>query len=92
MVGFCLVFLAMSLTGTMYTMHPSGGGVVECKLWRYYIIEIRQSLNSSAGALGPTTGSFSAVAVTAFQHVLCSAVGGVGMLCVGWVIRKVRNR
>lgn len=90
--GFLIVFVAMSLTVTMYAMHPSGGAVVECKLWQYYTIEIRRAMSPSSSTLGPGTDGFSAAAVTAFQHLLCSAVGGVGMLGVAWAIRKIRHR
>jgi hypothetical protein len=89
--GFCIVFAAMSFAITMYTMHSSGDAVIECKLWQYYVIEIGRAWGGRK-TLGPLTGSSSATAITAFQHVLCSAIGGVGMLGVGWIVRKIRSR
>jgi hypothetical protein len=89
--GFLMGFLAMSLTITMYSMHPSGNAVVGCKLWEYYLIEIQRALSSS-GNLGPATGSSSAAVTTAFQHILFSAVGGAVMLGIGWGVCKIKGR
>jgi len=89
--GFLIVFIGMSLVITMVSMHPSGQFVVECKLWEYYILEIRRELNSS-GNLGPATGSSSAAVTTAAEHLLCSAVGGAVMLGIVWTVRRIIGR
>ena len=91
LVGFLLVFVCMSVTVTMYPWRPSGDGVVVCKLWKYYVIEIRHAL-SSGTALGPASGSSSSAATTALQHLLCSAAGGLGILGIGWTYYKVKGR
>lgn len=89
--GFLLVFVCTSVTITMYSMVPSGEGVVAYKLWKYYVIEIQRAL-SSRGALGPESGSTSALATTAFQHFLCSAAGGVGMMGIAWAYYRLKGK
>jgi hypothetical protein len=89
--GFLLVFIGMSLTVTMYSMHSSGQYVVGYKLWQYYLVEIQRALQPTQ-ALGPTTGSTAAAVTTLVQHLLCSAVGGAVMLGIGWVVHKVKGR
>jgi hypothetical protein len=91
-VGFFLVFVGMSVAITMYPMHLSGRAVVQCRLWQYYIIEIRRALRSSSGAFGPATGSSAAALIILAQHLLLSAAGGGLALGLGWGIRKVRGR
>jgi hypothetical protein len=90
-IGFLLVFVCTSVTVTMYPMRPSGDALVACKLWKYYVIEIRRAL-SSTNAVGPASGSFSAMVMTTFQHLLCSVAGGAGMVAIGWGFRKVKGR
>lgn len=87
LAGFSIVFIGMSLLVATYSMSASGESIVSCKLWQYYVLEIRKSLNSS-GNLGPATGSFSSALTMFFQHMLYSAVGGAVMMCVGWTVRK----
>jgi hypothetical protein len=89
--GFLIVFVGMSLTVTMPTMHPSGQMVVASKLWQYYVIEIQRALHSS-GHFGPATGNSSAAVTTALQHVLFSAAGGALMLGIGLGVRKITGR
>lgn len=86
--GFLLVFVGMSFGITMHTMLPSGDGVVECRLWRYYIVEIRRAAGPTT--LGPAAGG-SSVAETAVFHVLLSVVGGAVLTGIGWGVRKVRG-
>src|SRR5262249_45269248 len=87
-VGFFLVFVAMAVTITMYSMHPSGNAVIACKLWQYYVMEIPRAL-SSLEVVGPASGNTSALIVTALQHVLFSTFGGAVMLAIGWFVRKI---
>jgi hypothetical protein len=87
--GFVFLFFALSAT---VTMHPSGNAVVECKLGRYYMIEIARAMHVSGNALGSGAGGFSATIAIAGQHLLCSAVGGVAMPGVGWSMRQIRGR
>ena len=89
--GFLLVAIGMSLTVTWHTLDLSGQAVIECKLWWYYIFEIRRAVNSS-GHLGPTTGSSSAALTTAFQHLLFSTGGGAVALAIGWLVRQYKGR
>ena len=90
-VGFLIVLVGMSVTITMYSMRPSGDALVVCKLWQYYVIEIRRALSSS-NALGPASGSGSDAVTTAFQHFLCSVAGGAVMMGIGWGFYKVKGR
>lgn len=90
LAGFLVVFVGTSLTITMYSMRPSGDGVVACKLWQYYLIEIRRAL-TSPGVAGPASGSGSAALVTALQHLLVSAAGGAVVMGIGWLIYKVKG-
>ncbi len=89
--GFIIVFIGMSLSVTMYSMLPSGKAVVACPLWQYYIIETRRELSSS-GRFGPASGSFTAAIATAFEHVLCSSIGGAAMSAIGWAVRRIKAR
>ena len=91
--GFCIVFAAMLFVGKMYTMPPSGDGVLECKLWQYYAIEIPRAWRLSSAPLGPlTSAGSSGLASVALQHVLCSLVGGGGLLGIGWTVHQIRHR
>jgi hypothetical protein len=89
-VGFFVVFIGMSFTVTIYSMHPSGNAVIGCKLWQYYVIQMQRALSVNK-TVGPA-GDSSALVTTAFQHLLCSAAGGAVMLGIGWVVGKVRDR
>ena len=87
LAGFVIVFVGAALIVTMYSMHPRGHAVIECKLWKYYVIEIPRFV--SPGKLGPATDSSSAVAIVALEHLLVSALGGAVMLGVGWVVNRL---
>jgi hypothetical protein len=89
--GFAIVFIAMSVGVRAYSMLPSGRGLVACPLWRYYVIAAQRALDSS-GALGPASGSSLAAIVTALQHVLCSSVGGAGLVGIGWAVHRLKGR
>jgi mannose/fructose/N-acetylgalactosamine-specific phosphotransferase system component IIC len=89
-IGFVVVFIAMLLAVTMYPMRPSGR-VVACPLWQYYFLEARRAMNPSR-ALGPASGSSSAAIATAFEHVLCSSIGGAALLGIGWAVRRFKTR
>jgi hypothetical protein len=91
LAGFVVVLVSMSVAITMYPILPSGDGVFACKLWQYYVIEIRRAF-TSGNTFGPASGSGSAAITTAFQHLLFSAVGGVGMMALGWMFYKFRGR
>ncbi len=87
--GFLVVFVGATLIVTMHTMHPQGHAVMECKLWKYYAIEIPRLF--SPRNLGPAMDSSSAVVTVAFEHLLVSALGGAVMLGVGWVVNRLRR-
>ena len=89
--GFLVVFVGMLLFVRMLSMHPSGEFLVSCSLWRYYAIEIPRALKPFHN-IGPADGSNSGLLSTAFQHVLCSVVGGVIVLGFGWGVRKMGKR
>ena len=73
-IGFLLVFVGMLLFDKMYTMLPSGQGVIQCPLWRYYGIELHKAFMPHA--LGPGDSGGSAFGETLFFHFLFSVVGG----------------
>ena len=91
-IGFVLVFVGMSLGVTMYPLAPSGDAVIRCPLWQYYVIEAGRGGWISPGTLGPTSGGSSAATTTAVQHVLCSCIGGVVVVGMGWAVRRFRAR
>jgi hypothetical protein len=87
--GFMIVFVAMSLTVTILSMHPSGQYVVQMKLWEYYLAEMGRF------SIGPRTmgpGSSSSLMTVAAEHLLMSCLGGILTLGIGWVVRRVRKR
>ena len=92
--GFLLVFIIMSLMVTKYSWHPSRPALISCKLWQYYLLEARRAITAAGSTrhLGPATGSTSAAFTTAFGHVLCSTVGGLGMFGIGWAIWQSKDR
>jgi hypothetical protein len=89
--GFLIVFIGMCCGITMYPMHPSGNAVIGCKLWQYYLMEFPQMF-SPYETLGPATGSSATLAITVFEHLLCSAIGGAVMVGIGWIVHKVKCR
>ena len=89
-IGFLLVFIGMSVTVTMYAMHPSGQFVVECSLWEYYLTEFRGAAGPQV--LGPGTGGLAAALKTALQHLLISAGGGTVFLGIGWIASRLFTR
>lgn len=90
LAGFLVVFVGMLFMVTRYSMHPSGEAVVACKLWQYYLIEIRRAMTSSR-AVGPASGSGSAAIITLIQHLLFSVAGGAAMMGIGWLMSKVKS-
>ena len=89
--GFGVVFAGMLVGVHTLAMLPSGRGLVLCRLWEYYVIELPRMVGPTE-TLGPASGSSEAVMMTALQHVVLSAVGGGAMLGLGWVIRRGRRR
>jgi hypothetical protein len=88
--GFLSVFLVMPITFTKYRPLPSGGSVVSCKLWKYYVIELRRAFGPYANAVELATGS-SAVALTTFgKHFLCATAGGLILLGFRHGVQKIR--
>lgn len=90
LAGFATVFVAISLTVTMYTMHPSGRALVPTPLWRHYIIELKRAVDPST--LGPATGGSSIVILIPLQHALCSLAGGGVVAATIWAARRLGAR
>ncbi|MEK6259669.1 MAG: hypothetical protein AABP62_13715 [Planctomycetota bacterium] len=89
-IGFLVVFIGMAVLTNMTTMvmRPSGPGLMQCRLWQYYMIEFRQA--SLFESLGPASGRYGAAMMTALEHLLCSVIGG-GVFMVVWrLIHKTR--
>jgi hypothetical protein len=95
-LGFSIVFFGLSATVRMKALTPSGDGVIICKLWKYYIIEIQRAVHAGnllgPTTLGPTNGCASAALTMAFEHFLFSCAGGIGMLGIRWIFNKLKGR
>lgn len=88
--GFFLVFCFLLFFGDIYPLNMSGDAVFRCKLWNYYLIEIRHAWDTS-GTLGPSSGSLGTTLWTFFEHLLISAVAGLLLAGVGKVVRSFRK-
>ncbi len=87
--GFLLVFIAMALCVTMYTMPPSGNAVVQCPLWKYYAIELPRQFGPTV--LGPASGRGSGLIETMFFHVVISLLGGGALVEARLLVRRSRR-
>ncbi|WP_063823058.1 hypothetical protein [Rhodopirellula baltica] len=85
--GFAIVFAAMLILMNQYFY--AGDALVQCKLWQFYLMEIRRAFTSS-GALGPTTGSGGHAFVLFLQHVAIAGVGGLISLGIGAFVTRPR--
>ena len=85
--GFALVFVAMLILMNQYFY--TGDALVQCKLWQFYLMEIRRAFTSS-GALGPTTGSGGHAFMMFLQHVGIACVGGLISLGIGAFVTRPR--
>lgn len=88
--GFLIVFVGMSVAVSACYMHPSGQAVVRCKLWEYYVVQIPRMFQRQT--LGPATGDSQAALTMLFQHLACSAIGGLVTVAVGWGVHKIKMR
>jgi hypothetical protein len=89
-VGFTIVFVAMALSVTMYTMLPSSDGVIASRLWQYYIVEFRRYLGPYA-SLGPARSGSSTLLQTLFFHVLFSSLGGGVLVGLRLLMRRPKQ-
>ena len=85
--GFALVFVAMLILMNQYFY--TGDALMQCKLWQFYLMEIRRAFTSS-GALGPTTGSGGRALMMFLQHVGIAGVGGLISLGIGAFVARPR--
>jgi hypothetical protein len=85
--GFAPMFVGLSLVVTMYPLHHSGRAVIECPLWRYYMIEMRRALTSS-GYVGPADGSFAAAIEAFLLHLTASSASGAALAATSWLVRR----
>ncbi|ELP30092.1 hypothetical protein RBSWK_05978 [Rhodopirellula baltica SWK14] len=81
------MFAAMLILMNQYFY--AGDALVQCKLWQFYLMEIRRAFTSS-GALGPTTGSGGHAFVLFLQHVAIAGVGGLISLGIGAFVTRPR--
>jgi hypothetical protein len=91
LAGFLMTFLGMALFATQLAMTAAGDAVFECRLWQYYLIEIDREMHSSH-ILGRTTGSWERAIQTGLEHILISVGGGMALLALGWIFRKIRGQ
>ena len=68
----------------------TGGALVQCQLWQFYLLEIRRFFTSS-GMLGPTSGSGTQAFVMFLSHVGVSALGGLVAIGLGAIVRRFRS-
>lgn len=87
LAGFLSMFVLLAFSVTAMTVQ--GDGVMLCKLWQYYIIEVRRALGPTN--LGPATGSSSTAVIWALQHILFSAAGGAAVAGLRWLVEKIRS-
>ncbi len=87
-IGFLVVFIGMLALFEMNAMLPSGTGLMRCRLWQYYMIEMRGTFSMSN--LGPASGNSSAAMMMAFVHILFSVIGGAVVMVLAGLICKTR--
>jgi mannose/fructose/N-acetylgalactosamine-specific phosphotransferase system component IIC len=79
-VGFIVAFVGMLI---FYPMSfYNGRGVYETVLWRYYVSQIKQQMQSSS-ALGPTADGLTALGTVAAEHLAAAAVVGIFVAIIG---------
>ena len=85
--GFLGAFVGMLIFYPM--LFYNGRVLYETVLWRYYVLEFKQQMQSS-GALGPTSGGMTALATVAVEHLVAAAVAGILLAVVGrwWPSRR----
>ena len=85
--GFLLVFVALLIL--MNQLFYTGDALVQCKLWQFYIMELRRAFTSS-GVLGPTTGSGGHAFMMFLKHLGIASVGGLISLGIGALVTRSR--
>jgi hypothetical protein len=85
LAGFLLGFLGIALA--VPALFYDGRSVRQTWLWHYYLLEIRQQLNSS-GNLGPTSGNEGALLSTAAFHVLFAVIVGLVFAGIAWLVNR----
>ena len=88
-IGFFVCFAVLAAVLPMYFYN--GLSLYRVKLWRYYVLTIRQTMNQG-GTLGPTSGDYAAMLKVALEHVACSLVAGAAALAFGWFLEKLSAR
>jgi hypothetical protein len=88
--GFLLVFAGMLVGTRVFSMLPSGEGVVALPLWQYYVVEVHRAIFGPRG-LGPAFGSTRGMIQAVAEHLLCSAAGGAVMAGIDRAIGKARG-
>ena len=83
MVGFVLTFVCIVVL-VNHHVHMSKG-LVPCKLWEFYLIEIGRSLQPRN--LGPESRALYVFAI----HLAASCVGGLVALGVGALRRRFKD-
>jgi len=86
--GFVIVFVGMLffVNQNFYTGHA----VFQCKLWRYYLLEIERA-SMSSGSLGPTSGSGTQALVFFVTHLVASGIGGLITMGLGAISQRSRK-
>lgn len=87
--GFAIVFVGMLLFTKQYFY--TGMSVMECKLWRFYLLEMQRA-SIYPNALGPTSGSGMQALIVFATHLVASAVGGFITMGVRAFARRSRSQ
>lgn len=88
--GFLLAFAGILFGTSMYTMSPSGRGIISMPLWRYYVTEFGRSF-SGPRTLGLSNDGPAAFLENLVTHVLASILAGTVMLGLGWLVARRRR-
>lgn len=86
--GFGIVFIGMLILVNQYVY--TGDVMLQCKLWQFYLMEIRRAL-TSPGTLGPSTGSGSRAFMVLCLHTGIAGVAGLISLGVGALVTRSRS-
>jgi hypothetical protein len=86
-IGFLIGFVVLLFS---YQSYYTGYAVIVCPLWQYYLIEAKNGFPSLTGTrIG---GSGNPIVATMAIHFAISAVIGLSVNGVRWIVRTVTSR
>lgn len=85
LAGFAIVFVGLLF---LIQQHFYTGTVmIQCKLWKFYVMAIRNTFTSS-GAAGPASGIAVHAIIVLLIHIAVSCVGGLSATGLGAIVRR----